>query len=561
MASPPPPPPPPPRILLCGDVFGRLNQLYKRVSTVTKATGPFDALFCVGQFFPDSSDDQLNELMDYIDGRSQIPIPTYFIGDYGFGAAKVLSNARMENKGFKMDGLKICNNLFWLKGSGKFTLHEGAVVGEAQHEVTDLTCTDPVISELVADIKPRYHVAGTKGVYYAREPYLNNEAVHVTRFLGLAPVGNKDKQKFIHAISPTPASNMSGTEISMNPPNTTFSPYSHKEGGTHAKNVSKRPNSGVSDTQYWRYDVSQKRQRHGSGKNEKLCFKFVSSGSCLQDEKCNFQHDMDGREQFLRGVCFDFLNKGKCERGPECNFKHSLVDMAEEISHGKQSSKKASRSKECWFCLSSPNVESHLILCIGENFYCTLAKGPLVEDHALIVPIEHSSNVLDVEPEIEKEVERLKKALNMYFKSQGKEVVFFEWVSKHIGHTNIQAVPIPVPKASLVQGVFTLAAERVGFKFVESNSNKDTSERRFFLKIQSSRKVSIFYVELPDGTLLSHSIEGNEKFPAQFGREVLAGLLNVPNRADWRNCKLSKEEETKMTDAFKKRFENFDPFR
>ncbi|KAF9617693.1 hypothetical protein IFM89_038193 [Coptis chinensis] len=441
-------PPPPPRILLCGDVFGRLNQLYKRVSTVTKATGPFDALFCVGQFFPDSSDDQLNELMDYIDGRSQIPIPTYFIGDYGFGAAKVLSNARMENKGFKMDGLKICNNLFWLKGSGKFTLHEGAVVGEAQHEVTDLTCTDPVISELVADIKPRifyfrsyrlsvhylvlyrYHVAGTKGVYYAREPYLNNEAVHVTRFLGLAPVGNKDKQ------------------------------------------------------------------------------------SCLANP------------------CFNL----------------PLLPLI-------------FRSKECWFCLSSPNVESHLILCIGENFYCTLAKGPLVEDHALIVPIEHSSNVLDVEPEIEKEVERLKKALNMYFKSQGKEVVFFEWVSKHIGHTNIQAVPIPVPKASLVQGVFTLAAERVGFKFVESNSNKDTSERRFFLKIQSSRKVSIFYVELPDGTLLSHSIEGNEKFPAQFGREVLAGLLNVPNRADWRNCKLSKEEETKMTDAFKKRFENFDPFR
>ena len=39
-----------------------------------------------------------------------------------------------------------------------------------------------------------YHVAGTMGVFYAREPYTNVDAVHVTRFMGLAPVGNKNKQ-------------------------------------------------------------------------------------------------------------------------------------------------------------------------------------------------------------------------------------------------------------------------------------------------------------------------------------------------------------------------------
>ena len=39
-----------------------------------------------------------------------------------------------------------------------------------------------------------YHIAGTKGIYYAREPYSNVDAVHVTRFIGLASVGNKEKQ-------------------------------------------------------------------------------------------------------------------------------------------------------------------------------------------------------------------------------------------------------------------------------------------------------------------------------------------------------------------------------
>ncbi|XLU43990.1 hypothetical protein S245_038804, partial [Arachis hypogaea] len=113
----------PPRILLCGDVFGRLNQLFKRVSSVNKSAGPFDALFCVGQFFPDSPE-QLDEFMAYVEGSSQIPIPTYFIGDYGVGSAKVLLAASKDsaNRGFKMDGLRVRENLFWLKGSGNFSL-------------------------------------------------------------------------------------------------------------------------------------------------------------------------------------------------------------------------------------------------------------------------------------------------------------------------------------------------------------------------------------------------------------------------------------------------------
>ncbi|KAA3477186.1 zinc finger CCCH domain-containing protein 64 [Gossypium australe] len=113
-----------PRILLCGDVLGRLNQLFKRVNSVNKSAGPFDALFCVGQFFPDEPD-RLDELMDYVEGRAQVPLLTYFIGDYGVGAPKVLSavSRNSANQGFKMDGFKVCDNLFWLKGSGKFTFH------------------------------------------------------------------------------------------------------------------------------------------------------------------------------------------------------------------------------------------------------------------------------------------------------------------------------------------------------------------------------------------------------------------------------------------------------
>ncbi|PQQ16978.1 zinc finger CCCH domain-containing protein 64 [Prunus yedoensis var. nudiflora] len=297
-----------PKILLCGDVLGHLKQLFKRVASVNKSAGPFDALFCVGQFFPDSAD-QLDEFNDYIEGRAQIPLPTYFIGDYGVAATKVLLAATKDsgNQGFKLDGLKICNNLYWLKGSGKFKLHGLSVAylsglqcsgsqqfgmysqddvdvlravaeepGIIDFGITNRAAasdvppgasepfgSDSTVAELVAEIKPRYHIAGTKGVYYAREPYSNVDAVHVTRFLGLAPVGNKDKQKFIHAISPTPASTMSSVEISTKSPTTTLSPYTYGEKTDHATEAGKRSRDSISDSQYWRYDVNQKRQKHG----------------------------------------------------------------------------------------------------------------------------------------------------------------------------------------------------------------------------------------------------------------------------------------------------------
>lgn len=41
------------------------------------------------------------------------------------------------------------------------------------------------------------------GVFYDREPYVNADAAHVTRFLGLASVGNKEKQvlTLLHGLS------------------------------------------------------------------------------------------------------------------------------------------------------------------------------------------------------------------------------------------------------------------------------------------------------------------------------------------------------------------------
>lgn len=83
-------------------------------------------------------------------------------------------------------------------------------------------------------------------------------------------------------------------------------------------------------------------------------------------------------------------------------------------------------------------MESHLIISVGENCYCALAKGPLVQDHVLILPIEHLPSTLSLPLECEMELSKLQDSLQMFFKNEGKEVVFFEWVSRRSTHANLQ---------------------------------------------------------------------------------------------------------------------------
>ncbi len=90
---------------------------------VNKSNGPFDALLCVGQFFP-GTPDGIEEMKTYFTMAKPIPLPTYFIGDYGEGAAALLAPAKEKaaETGIPMDGVRICDNLLWLKGSGILNL-------------------------------------------------------------------------------------------------------------------------------------------------------------------------------------------------------------------------------------------------------------------------------------------------------------------------------------------------------------------------------------------------------------------------------------------------------
>jgi diadenosine tetraphosphate (Ap4A) HIT family hydrolase len=214
----------------------------------------------------------------------------------------------------------------------------------------------------------------------------------------------------------------------------------------------------------------------------------------------------------------------------------------------------------CWFCLSSPSIDTHLVVSVGDHCYCAIAKGPLVDSHILILPIEHHPSTISLPADAESELQRYKDALQKCFKTQGKATVFFErYLQLRAGtHAHLQAVPVPLQKASTVRSAFISAAKEVGFEFDIICPSDTDPQARQALKEVVGGGANFFFVELPEGTILAHRLAPGEKLPMQFGREVMASLLGTPERGDWKVCKLDVEEETSMADRFKEQFQSFD---
>uniref|UniRef100_A0A0L8G1K5 Cwf19-like C-terminal domain-containing protein n=1 Tax=Octopus bimaculoides TaxID=37653 RepID=A0A0L8G1K5_OCTBM len=200
----------------------------------------------------------------------------------------------------------------------------------------------------------------------------------------------------------------------------------------------------------------------------------------------------------------------------------------------KKKHKPAQPSGPCWFCLRGEKVEKHLVVSVGETTYMALAKGAMVPDHVLILPIGHYQSTVVAPSEV----------------CLGKVVVFFERNYK-TSHLQIQAIPVPANLACNITDTFTEFA-------VEESIDLNEIPKHSDLKQIVNVEVPYFYVEVPTGEKFLCRI--SKGFPLQFGRDVLASpiLLNMPERINWKSCTESQEEEKQMAQEFKKKFKDFD---
>lgn len=96
--------------------------------------------------------------------------------------------------------------------------------------VTEPTDDSSNVAQLAAVLKPRYHFSALEGIPYERNPYRNHKMLsgrtsHVSRFVALARVGNKEKSKYLYAFNVVPMKYIEKDELYKQPVDTTECPY------------------------------------------------------------------------------------------------------------------------------------------------------------------------------------------------------------------------------------------------------------------------------------------------------------------------------------------------
>ena len=199
-------------------------------------------------------------------------------------------------------------------------------------------------------------------------------------------------------------------------------------------------------------------------------------------------------------------------------------------------------ANDCFFCLSNVNVAKHLIVSIGSEVYLALAKGPLTTaesvgmafpGHILIIPIAHTPIT---SPSETAEMESYRQKLTTFFEARNCHAVSFEIHSAEGIHAHWQV--IPVPKSKLLDDEFFHGFEEKNMTL----EKRDPGESEEYCR-----------VILPSGGYVATL---PERFDLQLPRRILAKVLQLQERQDWRSCVQTEDEEGADASAFRSEFES-----
>lgn len=239
---------------------------------------------------------------------------------------------------------------------------------------------------------------------------------------------------------------------------------------------------------------------------------------------------------------------------------------------------------DCWFCLASPTCEKHLIVNLADYCYVTMPKGPVNKNHTLIVPINHSGSentddtknkhiigaLLDPDPRVVKEIENIKENIRMHANTVLKKDLFvFERAIPTKGgyHAHINCIPIERGLGKKIRStMLSMAASKSkhynGFEMREIQNpdiktttilrNDDDLDGYFYAEIFEGSDVKRFLYKV------NAEDKSTKTVPLEFGRAVLASVVNDPNLASWKGCVLEKAIEEEYTAQYRQSYEGFD---
>jgi hypothetical protein len=187
---------------------------------------------------------------------------------------------------------------------------------------------------------------------------------------------------------------------------------------------------------------------------------------------------------------------------------------------------------------SPPQPPVAPIVSLATRTFLTLPTEPEIsQGGAVIVPIQHRTNLLECDDDEWEEMRNFMKSLTRMYHDQGRDVVFYENAAHpgRKGHAALNAVPIPFDLGDTAPAFFREA--------ILSSDNEWSQHKPIIDTLKASRsglgkaafrrslakEMPYFHVwfELDGG--MGHIVEDERVWPKGdlFAREVLGGMLDV----------------------------------
>ncbi len=544
-----------------GAIQGHLKDAFKKISKL-HAKQDFALALIVGDVFGQGSvqDDEVQKLLD---GAISIPLPIYFTMGDSLLPSKV--SERLETSD------EVCPNLIYLGRKGTITTSDGikvvALGGRLAESEQSLTQGLGKFDLLFLDSEAR----SLRGAHSAHILLTNQWPTNIRRLSSIPAPESLDKEMGAQSIA----------DLCL-----ALKPWYH---------FSSTPSA------VWEREPFKQPEEYDSFQEAKITrFKSVASVSAPNKEWMTAFSIDTSRPPPAPQMTDTPFHKGSPRRkrprpldGDPSPYPH--YDASNDRRRFKR--QRNADPNDCFMCLNKPGFKAHMVVSIGDECLLSTQRGPLSlpttfpelssSGHVMIIPHYHAADELaqgrrppeEAAAEFA-EMTKFRKALNKMVgsKSQGKlGTVCWEVNRTGIRHFHWQLIAAQAEQVrkGLIEAAFKVLAEKRGHQpFEQCQPDKQLEQRNDYFRVWTWA-ASVNPVEQADehvngsedtGTPRSmfFPLPASEKgFFIWFGREVMAGILQLEQRVNWQSAIHPDEaEELKIEEqegaALKEDFAEFD---
>jgi hypothetical protein len=207
------------------------------------------------------------------------------------------------------------------------------------------------------------------------------------------------------------------------------------------------------------------------------------------------------------------------------------------------------------------------ILSLATRVFLTLPTEPeLSEGGAVIVPIQHRTNLLECDDDEWEEIRNFMKCLTRMYHDQGRDVVFYENAATphRKMHAAMQAVPLPYSLGETAPAFFKEAILSSDEEWTQHKKLIDTAARardgmgKSAFRRSIAKEMPYFHAWFDLDGGLGHIVEDANRWPRGdlFAREIIGGMLDIEPEVIKRQGRWTRAD--KRIDGFKARWRKFD---